>query len=46
MIYECTIIIYKENKHINVSYNVKKKNTMKNVYLMKLETPKNVFLGF
>ena len=24
MKYECTIIIYKENKHMNVSYNVKK----------------------
>ena len=24
MKYECTIIFYKENKHINVSYNVKK----------------------
>ena len=24
MKYECTIIIYKENKHIKLSYNVKK----------------------
>ena len=27
MKYVCTIIIYKENKHVNVSYNVK--TTMK-----------------
>jgi len=33
MKYKCTIIIYKENKHMNVSYNVKK-TTMKK-YLFK-----------
>ena len=42
MKYECTIIIYKQNKHINVAYYVKKKKTMK----LKLETPKDHSFGF
>ena len=29
MKYECTIIIYKENKHMNVAYKVKNKNNEK-----------------
>ena len=37
MKYECTIIIYKENKHINVAYNVKK-NLCKSVFSIKLDT--------
>ena len=45
MKYVCKIIIYKENKHMNVSYNVKKK-LWKSVYSMKLETPKDHFFGF
>ena len=45
MKYQCTIIIYKENKHINVSYDVKK--TMKKCKLQeKLKTPNNHFFGF
>ena len=44
MKYECTINIYKDNKHMNVSYNIKK--IWKSVYAMKLETPKDHFFGF
>ena len=45
MKYECTFIIYKENKHMNVAYNVKK-TTMKKRFSMKLGTPKDHFFGF
>ena len=45
MKYECTIIIYKENKHVNVQYNVKN-NYEKSVFSMKLKTPKDHFWGF
>ena len=44
MKYVCTIIIYKENKLLNVSYNVKKQ-LWKDVYSMQLETPKITFLA-
>ena len=42
--YECTIIIYKENKDVNVAYNEKK--IWKSVFSMKLETPKDHFFCF
>ena len=45
MKYDCTIIIYKENKHMKEAYNVKK--TYEKVLIsMKLETQKYHFFGF
>ena len=49
MKYECTIIIYKENKHMNVSYNVSynvKNNYEKSIYSIELEILKDHFFGF
>ena len=45
MKYECTNIIYKEIKHMNVSYNVKN-NYEKVFFSMKLVTSKAHFFGF
>ena len=43
MKYECTIIIYKDNKHMNVSYNVK--TTMKKCLFNKIrDTKGSIFL--
>ena len=43
MKYECTIIIDKENKHMNVAYNVK--TTMKKYFFNEIRDPKRYFLA-
>ena len=43
MKYECTFIIYKENKHMNVAYNVKQNNYEKMFFNEIRDTKRSLF---